>query len=325
MYTRKELIMNIGFYFFYKRYNKNRIFTESSFLENDDATRALYLFGPYVQQRGHKLNTIDMEANLANYDSIVFFEFPTFANEYFKQLLDIKFQNLYLILMEHEMVRPGNRVENYQYFKKIGTWNDDYVDNVKYFKINYTHRIPKTINFDLTRKEKLCTLINSYKLSSAPMELYSERIRAIQWFEQNHPEDFDLYGGGWDSRKYPSYKGSIPSKKEIFQKYKFSICYENARTFPGYITEKIFDCFIAGCVPVYLGAPNITAHIPSKSFIDKRNFQTYERLYKYLKNMPETEYIDYLDAIRDFFSSVKSYPFSPEFMIDVLANKILCL
>ncbi|WP_226896450.1 glycosyltransferase family 10 domain-containing protein [Poseidonibacter ostreae] len=60
---------------------------------------------------------------------------------------------------------------------------------------------------------------------------------------------------------------------------------------PGYITEKIFDSFFAGCVPVYLGADNITEHIPKECFIDKREFDTYEKLYKYLKNMSDEEYV----------------------------------
>jgi hypothetical protein len=317
--------MNIGFYFYSKQFNGNRFFTETSFLESDDMTHALYLFGQYLQKKGHHVSTIDMAENIANYDSIVFFEFPTFGNEYFKHLLDIQFMNLYLVLMENEMVRPGNIVANHQYFKKIGTWNDDFIDNIKYFKINYAYRKPESLNFDLSRKEKFCTLINSHKLSNAPMELYSERICAIQWFEQNYPKDFDLYGRGWDFQKYPSYKGAILSKKEIFQKYKFSICYENAKDFPGYITEKIFDCFIAGCIPVYYGAPNILKHIPANTFIDKRNFKTYDELYKYIKNIPQNEYINYLDSIKNFFISNKSYSFSPEYMIDILANKILGL
>ncbi|KAB7887432.1 hypothetical protein GBG19_10625 [Poseidonibacter ostreae] len=69
------------------------------------------------------------------------------------------------------------------------------------------------------------------------------------------------------------------------------MCYENARDIPGYITEKIFDSFFAGCVPVYLGADNITEHIPKECFIDKREFDTYEKLYKYLKNMSDEEYV----------------------------------
>ena len=239
-------------------------------------------------------------------------------------------------------------MENHQYFKKVFTWSDELVDNVTYFKLNYSHKIPSELNFSLEKKEKLCTLISSNKSASYPKELYSERVRAIRWFEQNHPEDFDLYGNGWDRHHfdgtflgikiarlnrlkfltkllrphYPSYKGRISSKKEAYEKYRFAICYENVKDIEGYITEKIFDCFLAGCVPIYLGAQNITDHIPSDTFIDKRKFTTYEELYACIKNMPDQEYINYLKAIKHFLQEEKAHPFSAEYFADTLINRI---
>jgi hypothetical protein len=186
-------------------------------------------------------------------------------------------------------------------------------------------------------------MIVANKFKFHPLELYTERIKAIRWFEINHPEDFDLYGIGWDRHyfkgvlaklnrfdaltkllkpKYPSYKGRIKSKK-VLQKYKFAICYENARDIPGYITEKIFDCFFAGCVPVYWGASNITEHIPDNTFIDKRNFRTYDKLYSYLKNMSDKKYMNYLDAIKSFIKSDKIYPFNAEYFAESIVNEIV--
>jgi hypothetical protein len=254
-------------------------------------------------------------------------------------------KNNYLLILESKIVRPDNwNFKNHKYFKKIFSWNDNFVDNKKHFKINYPHKIPTDLNFSLSKKEKLCTMIIGHKFVSHPLELYTERIKAIRWFEQNHPGEFDLYGIGWDryyfkgvlSRlnrfellrkllkpKYPSYKGAVNSKREVLQKYKFAICYENVKDIPGYITEKIFDCFFAGCVPVYWGAPNVTDYIPSDTFIDRREFRTYDELYSYLKNMSDKEYIDYLEAIKNFIESDKIYPFSAECFAEILVNEIL--
>ena len=143
-------------------------------------------------------------------------------------------------------------------------------------------------------------MIAGNKSLKSALELYSERIKAIRWFGKNHPKDFDLYGFGWDDypssnslfvklfnkmRKkimppFPSYKGTVKRKNDVLLKYKFSICYENARDISGYITEKIFDCFFSACVPIYLGADNVTEYIPSECFIDKRKFNTYSGLNK---------------------------------------------
>ena len=36
------------------------------------------------------------------------------------------------------------------------------------------------------------------------------------------------------------------SKHELYQKFKFSICFENVADISGYVTEKIFDAMLAG-------------------------------------------------------------------------------
>lgn len=320
------------------------MFKDTSAPIGDDLIYPTVYLAKFASTRNIRVSTIDTEP-LQSYDAILFMDFPTFKNEYFRQLINNKFKNLYLLIFESELIRPDNwSTENHKYFKKIFTWNDDFIDNKKYFKINFSSKILTDLNFDINKKTKLCTMIIGHKFKSHPLELYTERIKAIRWFEQNHPEDFDLYGIGWDkyyfkgafSRlnrfealgkllkpKYPSYKGAVKSKREMLQKYKFVICYENARDIPGYITEKIFDCFFAGCVPVYWGAPNVTEHIPEDTFIDKRNFNIYDELYKYLKDMPEKEYIGYLNAIKNFVQSDKIYSFSAECFADTLINEII--
>lgn len=340
--------MYIGFYNFYKEYNKNRIFENPSLPIGDDLMYPFFYLAQRLKEMGHKVSTIDMEP-LEKFDAVVFVEFPAFKNKYFKKLIKNNFKNLYLIASESPIIRPDNyQKENHKYFKKIFTWNDNLVDNKKYFKLNPPNKIPEKLNFDLTKKEKLCCQIISHKNYSHPQELYNERIKAIRWFEKNHPEEFDLYGQGWDkfyfhgsflgfnllrlnrlkfltkllARKFPSYKGPVKSKKEVMEKYKFAVCYENCSGFPSYITEKISDCFFSGCVPIYLGAPNITGYIPADAFIDKRKFQSYEKLYQYIKNMPDKEYQNYLLNIKNFLQSEKFYPFTVQCFAETLIREI---
>ncbi|MCK9265610.1 glycosyltransferase family 10 [bacterium] len=250
----------------------------------------------------------------------------------------------YLLLIESRIVYPENwDLEKHKYFKKIFTWDDTLIDGKKYFKINYSHKIPKTFDINISQKNKLCVMVNSNKYYKHPLELYSERIKAIRWFEKHHSEDFDLYGFGWDKAVFKgvlkrlnrfdklakvlaprrsSFKFPAPAS-EVMSNYKFSICYENGRDIPGYITEKIFNSFFAGCVPVYFGAPNITDYIPANTFIDKRNFKNYEELYRYLKDMRDSEYIRYLDSIKNFVLSDKIYPFSAECFVETLFKEIV--
>ena len=254
----------------------------------------------------------------------------------------------YLLLYETELIRPDNwNLSYHKKFNKIFTWRDDFVDNKRYFKINWSHFIPVSISVTNKNRQKMCTLIAGNKSSSHPLELYSKRKEAIRWFERNHPEDFDLFGMNWKNNilikkmahfqnlsclinifndvfgYFPSFRGKIASKKEILQGYKFCICYENARDIPGYITEKIFDCFFSGCVPIYWGANNVSDHIPSTTFIDRRKFLSYEELYHYIKFMPENEYENYLQNIADFLRSDQIIPFSAEYFAKTVVEQIV--
>ncbi|MSU54831.1 MAG: hypothetical protein EXS48_03320, partial [Candidatus Staskawiczbacteria bacterium] len=338
-----------GFYNYYQEHNNNNMLTQPNSSIGDNLNYPFVLLAGRLREMGHTVSTIDTE-NLATYDVIVFIEFPGESNPYLKKLVAKKFQNAYLVLLESPAIKPDNYdIKNHAYFKKIFTWDDNLVDGIRYFKIQYSHLIPPTINFDINKKEKLCTLISSNKSTSHPRELYSQRIGAIRWFEKNQAQDFDLYGKGWDRHNfegtflgvkiarlnrlslltkllaldYPSYKGSVTSKKDTYQKYKFAICYENVEGFTGYITEKIMDCFLGGCVPIYLGAPNIGEHIPENTFVDKRRFSTYEALYSYIKNMPDTEYMGYIEAIKHFLTSEKVQPFSAEYLANTIIKQIV--
>ena len=54
------------------------------------------------------------------------------------------------------------------------------------------------------------------------------------------------------------------SKIEWLKQYKFNICFENA-SYPGYLTEKIFDAFEAGCIPIYWGDTSLRCDLNLKS------------------------------------------------------------
>ncbi len=52
----------------------------------------------------------------------------------------------------------------------------------------------------------------------------------------------------------------------VFSQYKFIAAFENSHT-NGYITEKIFNVFFAGAIPIYDGAPDIARFINPKAFL----------------------------------------------------------
>ena len=93
-------------------------------------------------------------------------------------------------------------------------------------------------------------------------------------------------------------------------RYKFTICFENTNNVKDYITEKMFDCFLSGTIPIYWGAPNIDKIIPKECFIDFRKFNDFNKLYRYLKDMGDEEYLKYISSINGFLDSDKSSLFT---------------
>jgi len=80
----------------------------------------------------------------------------------------------------------------------------------------------------------------------------------------------DLYGKGWPQ----GYAPEIRDKIACIENYKYAVCFENL-AMPGYVTEKIIDCLVAGVVPIYFGAPDIGEIIPKHLYINFRHFNSW--------------------------------------------------
>ena len=113
----------------------------------------------------------------------------------------------------------------------------------------------------------------------------------------------------------------IDSKFETLSNAKFSICYENAKDITGYITEKIFDCFFAGCIPVYWGISNPSDVFGDGTFIDRRKFNSHEDLLNYLKNISEEEYTEIQENILKFCFNEKMESFPIISLLSRSVNK----
>ena len=257
----------------------------------------------------------------------------------------------YVLLCEPPQIWPFNRQKKLmRRYSRVFTWRDDLVDGNRYIKLSLPNKIVVSNSRGWQGRNKLCCMIagNKTVLHKSPIELYSERVKTIHWFEQHAPQDFDLFGQGWDrsaarsgwagrvvrkARRYiispsgtnyfPSYQGEAAGKIATMRKYRFGICYENVRDLPGYITEKIFDCFFAGCIPVYWGASNIGTYIPENCFIDRRNFAGHEKFHSFMVSMTEPEFSAYQKHIAAFLTSDSAKPFSAEIFAETIVKAII--
>jgi len=76
--------------------------------------------------------------------------------------------------------------------------------------------------------------------------------------------------------------GPVPDSHEFLSQCKFTISYENTLNYPGYVTEKPFNAWLAGTVPLYNTDPAGLVDINKKAVIYAGDFKTEEDLVDYI-------------------------------------------
>jgi hypothetical protein len=288
-----------------EKFMHNRMFD----LDNMDVNRD-NLMVPFARMRqefeknGDIFQTIDM----FDLNEVDYFLFFIMNYKLVREINQIgKADRMIYCNAEPPVVDESNTPKGYRFIKRffpyIMTWNDDWVDNETIFKRNIPYYFEPNFGTVPFKDRKLVTFISGNKKSNHPDELYSERERAIEYFESHYTDNFDFYGTGWDKNKYSCYGGRAENKAEIYHNYRFAICYENMHNIKGYITEKILDCLCSGIVPIYCGASNICEYVPKECFILLDDFVDYAELAKFIANMDETTYNEYLEAAKKFLDS----------------------
>jgi hypothetical protein len=167
--------------------------------------------------------------------------------------------------------------------------------------------------FDRPREVSLRRSIAGLRYRPIARDRFQARLRAFEAFSSR--DDFDLFGDGWQ-RRNPAVDADIhaatlrahrgPARNSdilgLLAKYRFALVYEDAR-FPGYVSERIFDCFFARCIPIYSGAPDVAQYVPPSAFIDVRQFVTFPELERFLMRLTEDDARRYVDAAHAFLIS----------------------
>ncbi len=263
----------------------------------------------------------DLHLNSPDLKKIVFFR----PCENIFALSKLPKEKLVLFIWEAAELHPST----YDHYSRIYTWNDELVDGVKFFKFYYPYLMPLREDIPPFEEKKLCTMVASCLQGYTVNSLYPERIKMIEFFETKPEGDFEFYGFYWDRAKYKTYRGDIPGtvsdepKLSVLKCYRFCICFENIKNAKGYITEKIFCCLAAGCIPIYWGASNVQEYIPKDCFIDYRDFRSKEELYKFIKTMPKHIYEGYINRIKEYLQSQKASLFSPEYFDQIFYEAVM--
>jgi alpha(1,3/1,4) fucosyltransferase len=308
---------------------KNDRFRLDSDLNRDDSNYPFFLLREKLLSHNISLNTPDLNSQ----------DNPGFELHMNIPRKPSKKQKFLLLLETPEVYEPNSNLTEILRYQHVFTWRQD-LKCKHQSHINFPNTL-QDLDFRVwsERDSFACLIASGSKgmVLDGDYNLYKKRIETIKWFENFAPNEFNLYGPGWESsivprnrwekllrkasiyafkfwgyQPYISYRGKVATKAEVLHKHKFNICYENTSRWPGYITEKIFDSFFSGCIPVYWGAPDVSMHIPEACFVDRRKFSTHQDLYEYMKSITSTQFLEYQQAILSFLNSEKAKAFYAE-------------
>ena len=76
---------------------------------------------------------------------------------------------------------------------------------------------------------------------------------------------------------------------DFLSKCKFTIAYENNSKYPGYITEKLYQAYLAGSVPIYNGHKTVLSDINKSAIIYSGDFANTEELVDHIKKIDQDD------------------------------------
>ena len=258
----------------------------------------------------------------------------------------LKGKKNYLIVREPPtIIKDNHNLNKLKPYNKIFTWNDDLVDNKKIIKFyNQSYDFDKVKFFKKHHSKNNYVMVCSKKISFSRKENYSLRNKVINFFEKSDLK-FELYGVGWDKMrfnnrfaeyifnrlnlkrpagiKFKNYKGIVSDKREKCSEFKYQFSIENTNHINGYITEKIFDSFFSGCVPIYSGAPNISDYIPNDCYINLDHFESIKELIDYTESIDDNKILEFINSRDRFLKSSKSKLFSSKENAKILTSSVL--
>ena len=123
----------------------------------------------------------------------------------------------------------------------------------------------------------------------------------------HHLNNLTVIGPGWKNFMGNNHKTKVIDTErgrwddktviEHLEDYTFNLVIENCNG-EGYVSEKIYDSFMAGCIPLYLGnIDNNLPNIPKNMYIDLKQFSDVDQINIFLNNLTYMDIKRYKESI----------------------------
>lgn len=112
-----------------------------------------------------------------------------------------------------------------------------------------------------SRNKLICSVVSGF--NGVPG--YEDRRKFLEGFSKSTPQ-FDIFGRYSKSiQSLPAYRDYAASKYQTLSQYRYNLAIENSVE-DWYISEKIFDSLLCGCMPIYYGSEKIFDLLPNEWF-----------------------------------------------------------
>lgn len=81
-------------------------------------------------------------------------------------------------------------------------------------------------------------------------------------------------------------EAAMKAKLEWLTDYKFNICFENS-SYPGYATEKLYEAYMGGTIPIYWGSTTIEVDFNPRAFLNWHDYGSDEALIEAVKELDQ--------------------------------------
>jgi hypothetical protein len=143
--------------------------------------------------------------------------------------------------ISHDLDVESNRHFRLPYWMEMVDWSHEGLYgnyNPRFGMLLTIDRMQKPLGREFLKRPRRAIIMSSH--------LREPRASCLQAVEQCIP--VDGFGPYFD-RQIKSHHHSNFLKQDLLKKYAFNLCPENG-LFPGYITEKIPEAFVSGCLPI---------------------------------------------------------------------------
>ena len=204
-------------------------------------------------------------------------------NQYYSEMSNPRAVNAAIKIFYTGEVLNKRHMQDYDLY--IGT---EYIDHPKYARLafGFVNGCSRGSNGDLNRyktrekcnpnKEFACFLVtngsNKYEATETRVQLF----HALSLYKK-------VLSGG-NLLNNTGYVVPRDETMKFLSQCKFVIAYEN-QAHPGYLTEKVFNAYFAGAVPIYYGHPTVLADINRKAVIYGGDFNNLTDLGEYVKKV----------------------------------------